>query len=407
MQHFQSIKPAALLSVLALAALPAATASSQEAGWYIGANGGLGKAHIDEKEIRDDLLDAGLDVTEFREDDDHFGFKVFMGYQFNRVLSLEAGYFDLGKFSFTADTLPAGSLEEEITVQGVNLDLLLTLPLSEVFSAFVRAGANYAEAEVTFAGSGAVAVLEKTRSERNTNYKYGLGLEYLLTDSLGLRAEAERYRIDDAVGNTGDVDLYSAGLVYRFGRQPPVAAPVAAPLPRAEPAPAPASPLPPTPPRDSDNDGVTDDLDKCPGTPAGVAVDRNGCPLRGSITLEGVTFEYDSAMLTAESRKLLDVIANDLVKYGRLRVEMQGHTDSVGSDQYNRALSQRRAEAVRTYLIDHGVSADRLTARGYGEAQPIDDNGTDAGRSRNRRVVMQVLENPGDVKIEGEGTIER
>lgn len=407
MQHFNSLKPSTCLTILVLAALPATSAGAQEAMWYLGGNGGLGKANIDEQEIRNDLLAAGLDVTEFRKDDEHFGFKVYAGFPLSRFFSLEAGYFDLGDFSFTAVTLPAGTLVEQLTVRGVNLDVLLTLPLTEVFSTFVRAGANYAEAKVSFAGAGAVTVLEESRRERDTHYKFGLGVEYALNDSLGLRAEAERYRINDAVGNRGDIDLYSLGLLYRFGGQqrPAVAVP-AQPQPTAA-LPQVAPPPPASRPLDSDNDGVTDDLDKCPGTPAGVAVDRDGCPLRGSITLEGVVFEYDSAMLTMESRRLLDVIARDLVKYARLRVEMQGHTDSVGSDGYNQALSRRRAESVRQYLVEQGVSADRLTARGYGEAQPIDDNGSETGRSRNRRVVMDVLENPGDVEIKGEGTIER
>ncbi len=408
MQPLKSSKPSALLSAFAFATLATATASAQDSGWYIGANGGLSKANIGEEEIRNGLLGAGVAMTEYREDDDHFGFKLLTGYQFNQMFSLEGGYFDLGNFDFTATTLPAGTLQEEIKVRGVNLDLLLMLPVSEVLSAFVRAGASYAESNISFAGSGAVTVLEAKRSERDTNYKYGLGAQYSLTDSLAFRAEAERYRINDAVGNRGDVDLYSAGVIYRFGKQPvAAAAPVTLPQPAPVVAAAPPPPPPPPSPRDSDNDGVVDDLDKCPGTPAGVAVDATGCPLRGSITLEGVTFEYDSAMLTSESRKLLDVIASNLARYPRLRVEMQGHTDSAGSNRYNQALSQRRAESVRMYLVDHGVAADRLTARGYGEVEPIDDNRTDAGRSRNRRVVMRVLDNPGDVQINGEGTVSR
>jgi len=178
---------------------------------------------------------------------------------------------------------------------------------------------------------------------------------------------------------------------------------VAEPAPEPEPTPPPPSPepTPPPPPPDSDNDGVIDELDRCPGTPPGVAVDAYGCPRQGSITLEGVGFEVDSARLTPSSRDVLDKIAEDLKKYPRLRIELQGHTDSTGSDEYNLKLSQRRAEAVRDYLIEQGVSPSQLVARGYGEMQPIADNSTAAGRAANRRVVMRVLENPGDVKVEG------
>jgi OOP family OmpA-OmpF porin len=145
---------------------------------------------------------------------------------------------------------------------------------------------------------------------------------------------------------------------------------------------------------------VIDQLDRCPDTPAGVAVDAYGCTRQGSITLEGVGFEVDSAELTVGSRDVLNVLAADLKKYPRLKIELQGHTDSSGADQYNLALSQRRADAVRAYLLAQGVASSQLTSKGYGESQPIEDNTTAAGRTANRRVMMSVVDNPGDVKVE-------
>jgi OOP family OmpA-OmpF porin len=150
---------------------------------------------------------------------------------------------------------------------------------------------------------------------------------------------------------------------------------------------------------DSDGDGVSDDKDQCPNTPHGTAVDANGCPLTGSITLVGVNFENNSARLSSESSATLDPFAAALRQHHRLRIEVQGHTDAVGSAPYNLRLSQARAEAVRDYLVGHGVPAAELTARGYGKTEPIADNATAEGRARNRRVVMKVLENPGDVEI--------
>ena len=378
------------------------SAMAQDSGWYIGANAGHAEATIDEARMANGLLDAGLTPIDSWDDDDHFGAKIFTGYQFGRFFAIEGGYFNLGNFNYTAITTPTGRLREEIKVQGINLDLVLMLPLGEKLSVFGRGGGNYAQSKVAFDGRGAAVVLDDELKERDLNYKYGVGLQYFFTRSLAMRVEAERYRIDDAVGNRGDIDLYSAGLLYRFGA--PAPAPMYTPEP---PPPAPAPPPPPPPPLDSDNDGVTDDLDKCPGTPPGVAVDATGCPLKGSIILEGVTFEYNSSVLTADSRTILDVLAKDLVKYRRLRLELQGHTDSTGSDKYNVALSQRRAAAVREYLLARSVPAANLVAKGYGEAQPIDDNNTEHGRSRNRRVALFVIDNPGEVKIVGEGTVEK
>src|SRR5690606_23776314 len=169
--------------------------------------------------------------------------------------------------------------------------------------------------------------------------------------------------------------LATLGLQFSFG---PQRAAQPAPVQPAMPAPAPApAPEPrPTPPADTDQDGVVDSRDRCPGTPRGVAVDADGCEQKGSITLEGVSFELNSADLTAQSRPVLARVADDLKKYPRLRVELQGHTDSTGSDDYNLKLSGRRAQAVRDYLISQSVSSAQVEARGYGETQPIASNDT-------------------------------
>jgi OOP family OmpA-OmpF porin len=144
---------------------------------------------------------------------------------------------------------------------------------------------------------------------------------------------------------------------------------------------------------------VLDTNDQCPGTPPGTAVDAVGCPRKGSVTLEGVTFETNSAKLTSTSRPVLDQVAAAMRKYPRLKVEVQGHTDSAGADAYNMDLSQHRADAVREYLISQGVAPGQMTSKGYGETEPIADNSTEAGRAQNRRVVLHVTDNPGDVEV--------
>ncbi len=133
-------------------------------------------------------------------------------------------------------------------------------------------------------------------------------------------------------------------------------------------------------------------------------MDSVGCPIKGNITLEGVNFAFNKADLTADSRPILDAVAEGLKKHPRVKVELQGHTDSVGKPAYNLKLSQRRAESARSYLISDGVAEDQLVAKGYGETQPVTSNKTDDGRAKNRRVVMYVLSNPGDVNVKGQGT---
>jgi OmpA-OmpF porin, OOP family len=209
-----------------------------------------------------------------------------------------------------------------------------------------------------------------------------------------------KVRWDDTSGaNTHPMDfLATVGFQFSFGPgRTPVAVAAAPPPPPPPPAPVVQAPPPPPPP------APPAPVSKCPGTPAGIAVDQDGCPIKGSITLEGVNFETNQAVLTAESKPVLDQVAAGLSKYPRLRIEVQGHTDGVGSEPYNLTLSQHRAETVRDYLVAHGVAAAELTAVGYGKTRPIADNRTAQGRARNRRVVMVVLENPGDITVEGGG----
>ncbi|MDN3526501.1 OmpA family protein [Halomonas sabkhae] len=167
---------------------------------------------------------------------------------------------------------------------------------------------------------------------------------------------------------------------------------------------------------DSDGDGVPDDQDECPGTPAGVAVDAVGCPLDSDgdgvpdyqdqcpgtpagaevnalgcvedLVLQDVNFEFDSAQLTMGAESVLSDVASKLRSNENVRVRIEGHTDSVGPASYNEDLSQRRADSVADYLSSQGVAANRMKTIGYGEQQPVATNETDAGRAENRRVEL-------------------
>ena len=167
-------------------------------------------------------------------------------------------------------------------------------------------------------------------------------------------------------------------------------------------------------PLDSDGDGVTDDKDQCPGTPRGTPVNASGCPLdsdgdgvldgadkcpntpRGQkvnaegchviFSLEGVNFAYDSAALTSGATSKLNEGVAMLKANADIKVMIEGHTDSRGSDEYNMSLSQRRAESVVNFLTSNGIAASRLSSAGRGEGSPVASNDTDEGRAQNRRV---------------------
>jgi OOP family OmpA-OmpF porin len=153
-------------------------------------------------------------------------------------------------------------------------------------------------------------------------------------------------------------------------------------------------PAPPTPPVSQSAPAPT------PPPPAPPAAPPS------SIVLSGVNFAFNSAQLAASAHPILDRLAQDLQHPGNqhITVEVQGHTDNVGKPDYNLRLSQHRAEAVKDYLVTRGVAASRISAKGYGETQPIANNRTDQGRAQNRRVVINVINNPDKVKVIGEAT---
>ena len=121
-----------------------------------------------------------------------------------------------------------------------------------------------------------------------------------------------------------------------------------------------------------------------------VRVTRQGDELVLNIP-SGITFAYDSATVQPGFQRTLDQVAATLAEYNQTYVDVLGHTDSTGSDQYNAGLSERRATSVADYLAGRGVQAARIATRGYGEAEPIADNASDAGRAANRRVEIKLV----------------
>ncbi len=232
------------LAALAVLASPIAIAQGQVPVWYGGINIGQAREHFDHARMARSVLGPGFAVTSTSDDSRDTGYKLYAGRRFHRNFAVEGGYFNLGKFDFTATTVPAGTLTGNIKVQGLNLDLVGILPITDRFSAFGRFGLTHARTRDSFSGTEAAVAFSTSPSKRDTNYKFGAGLQYDFTYNLGMRLEAERYRINDAVGSRGNIDLFSIGLVYRFGGMP---APAPRPAVYTPPPPAPAAPPPPPP----------------------------------------------------------------------------------------------------------------------------------------------------------------
>ncbi|MEQ8660949.1 MAG: OmpA family protein [Gammaproteobacteria bacterium] len=223
----------------------------------------------------------------------------------------------------------------------------------------------------------------------NQNIKPGEVICPLLGSVAGAGLVAGALDADEA-GAIAAGAVVGAGLGY-FLCMDRTEPPKPAPAPRPAPKPAPK----PAPPADTDGDGVIDANDDCPGTPKGVKVNARGCPEVGEklMTLEGVNFDYDSAKLRPESESVLDAAVTVLNENPSVHVRIEGHTDSRGSDAYNRKLSERRAQSVVAYLVSRGIDAGRLSAIGYGESAPVAPNDTAENMYKNRRVELVVTDN--------------
>lgn len=229
---------------------------------------------------------------------------------------------------------------------------------------------------------------------------FGLGLlTYIKMKGypVAVRLDA-RYRyleLDDSLlADEQDPDTELWEPYIRLGFQVPIG---------WKPEPAPAAPAAAPPPADTDGDGILDSADKCPGTPKGQAVGPDGCtPVTAERKFEDVRFPFDRSHLTDTAKGTLDNTAGvlkDMVKANpKTKVSVSGHTDAVGSDAYNQALSERRAKTVTDYLVRKGIEGSRISTQAFGESQPIAPNtkadGSDdpEGRAKNRRAEIRAHE---------------
>lgn len=379
----KSVKHARAIGLFGVALILSPIAGAIESGWYAGASIGQSRADIDDQRISRSLLGSGFATSSMSEDERSAAGKIFGGYQFNRYLALEGGYFNLGKFGYTASTSPAGSLSGQIKLQGLNLDVVGILPLTDKLSAFGRVGVIYAQARDNFSSTGLVTRPVSSARESDTGYKFGAGAQYAFTDRMAVRAEVERHRINDAIGNKGDIDMATVGLVYRFGHQgqrpaPPVDVPAVAAI--AAPAPAPAP------------------------VPALAPQARVQAPLTKVAFSADSLFDFDKSALKPSGREALDKFAGDLKGVNYDVVKVTGHTDRIGSHAYNMKLSTLRAEAVKDHLSGSaGIPANKITATGVNGANPVTRPADCTGRKPTPKLVA-CLQPDRRVEVEVSGT---
>ena len=331
---------------------------------YIGIGAGVSR-------LRPNTSDApGVSL----DDGDDTGVQLTLGVDLNDYTSVELHGADLGSAEFT----DGGSIDyREFGLSGLfylggNRDRFNR----RGFTLFGRAGIGHIDSDPS-AGVDIDPI-------EGFHFTLGTGVEFSTRSGFGLRAEAIAF----------DEDIYygQLGLLYRLGRLPQwpaatAAAGVSSQLSRAELMSGKFDRVPK--PTDTDGDGITRNDDLCPRTRAGVAVSDNGCAVLSGV-VDGLTFVSGSAELTDSAERALDSVAESLLQQPETQVRIAAHTDDVGPAEINMRLSQLRARSVARYLVGKGVDKTRLTARAYGEIQPVDTNDTEAGRSNNRRVEISL-----------------
>ncbi|MGI9303558.1 MAG: OmpA family protein [Gammaproteobacteria bacterium] len=323
------------------------------------------------------FLDPESRTPAFTTDEDtDVGGKVFLGYDFTNLFSLEGFYAIPG----SAEVTGSGGFVGDIDYDGLyGLRLVLTFPDNvDGFNFFLKGGGSSAETS-----SGNV----QFRDVDDISGSGGAGFGYEFGGGWGLQLEYD-YLFKD-------VQMITLGLSRRFGLfgKEEVAEPEPQ-EPRLE--------VVETAPGDEDEDGVPDNVDRCPGTLPGTIVDDVGCeawpPPAPVETLEEVSldalglFNVNSARITAQGTEDLHRFVERLSRdYERVKaITVEGHTDSHASEAYNLKLGRRRAEAVKKVLISTGIDPAIITTESYGESRPVASNETGEGRARNRRVEMKV-----------------
>ncbi len=304
-----------------------------------------------------------MDFDSNRGLDDEIGPAFGIGYDFTDRTSFEISTFDLD---------PSLDTGGDIDLDHYKLDLFYDLNSEPArLEPFVVGGLGNTDFD----------------GENSTLIDLGAGVKYQLTDRVVWRTAARAYSY---LGGDNDLDFgIDSSLIFYLGGRASRSAPT--PAPAAAPAPAPAPAAAP----DADRDGVPDSRDECPDTPMNYAVDEVGCPIPveevARVELD-VLFEFDRDVVRPQYFPEIEEVADFMEQYPDVIVELEGHTDSVGTNEYNMNLSQRRADAVRQVLIDEfDVQGSRITATGYGEERPVATNDTAAGREQNRRVITVII----------------
>lgn len=299
--------------------------------------------------------------------DNDWGFSAGLGFQMTERLRAELSTFDLDPESGAGD----------VDLDHYRLDMLYDVGRSlGNWQPFVLGGLGNTE----------------FGNDNDSMMNLGAGLRLKISDRIEWRTAVRHFSYLGRDFEDADLGIDTGLLIYLGSRDRAPSRSTAAARPST---PAQTQPRSEPPVVDSDQDGVPDSGDACPDTPRNYAVDERGCPIPVEEVARVellVNFEFDRSEVRPQYFDEIEEVANFMAQYPDVVVELEGHTDSTGTDEYNQGLSERRANAVRDVMINRfNVRASRITARGFGESQPATSNSTREGRAQNRRVITVII----------------
>ncbi|AXX94322.1 OmpA family protein [Arcobacter ellisii] len=294
-------------------------------------------------------------------------------------LDLDRNYANAGlslgfnQFDSFIDQVELGFLRsiEDVGYTGTNNDTGVT----RIFTNLIKEYPLTADASLyTLVGAGVEVFDDEAKGNEDGLFgNYGAGIKYKVAEELSLKFDV-RHVIE---ADHGDNNLlYTLGFAVPFGEVAKAAPVVEKPAPVETPAPVAA-------PKDTDGDGVIDNLDECPDTMKGAKVDTVGCMTLINLN---INFDTDKSVIKDSYNSRIAEFAKMMKANPKLKASIEAHTDSVGSNAYNQKLSERRAASTVKALTDLGVDSTKIKAVGFGETRPVASNETVEGRAENRRV---------------------
>jgi len=320
------------------------------------------------------------------------GFKLFIGYQLFENADIDLVYANLGDATFSHRLQPGQE------IGGLSYSVLAATGSYYFYRPMDKLG-FYAKGGLATISNESTSSLVPYEQESNMQISYGLGAEWQITKGISVRADYDQY--------ASDVNLMSLSLLAKFV----IKSKRLAKLFKAS---------------DRDNDGVPDDQDMCPDTPRFSVLNISGCPDQevegqtpgeaqtlvaeespllqqemnsefiaakneiAELDLSSINFNRSSAELSETAMIVLDLLADTMLEYQAVKVQIKVHTSDIGDAEENLQLSVKRANVIKKYMTEQGLKRSRIAAEGYGDTKPIASNKTSKGRARNRRVEVKV-----------------